>query len=378
MARGSGHDLGGQRSSQIVGPAGVLARTVAAVPNPTLELTTRFSAADDALAIWAQDGPLDGPDVDNALVSCDAGSRVDGQIYVVLTGNRSTVAVTTQYFAAPPFQLGDEWEDVVELSVTAGAPLAITELVELEPTALTPDAGTFRVRVAGAGRAPQGTERYLIQAWPAEHSPAVVARLDSTFAASIQAREEIALQGAQAKSAAARIGADLDQAPGARRLTGETGTVTVARDIPARRRKLFSYLLRGFPGWSGNGGPLPDIALNRPFFNSPPLDGSEPLCGESGMLKRVRLEEISPRLRVQSFAWVRPEPGVMLRNSTRHFPEQGTVLTTTWEEHRDTDGLVRTTITINHAGLPVEWLDDMSTWWTQQLAWIDWHVRFRR
>lgn len=342
-----------------------------------MELTTRFSAADDALAIWAQDELLEGPDFDNALVHSDASSRENGQVYVALTGKTSTVAVTTQYFTSPPPPLDVEWEDVVEFSVVAGAPLVITELVELEPTALTPEAGVFRVRVAGAGRAPRGREKYLIQAWLAEQSPVVVARLDSTFAASIQARDQIERQAVPAKLAAARIGADLDQRTGARRLSGDTGTVTVTRTIAARRRKLFGYLLRTFPNWGGTGGPIPDT-LETPFFDRPPMDGSEPLCGEVGMLKRVRLEEISPSLRVQSFAWLRPEPGVMLIDSTRQFPEQGTVLTTTWEEQRDPEGLVRTTITLTHADLPVEWLDDMGTWWTQQLTWIDWHARFRK
>jgi hypothetical protein len=68
----------------------------------------------------------------------------------------------------------------------------------------------------------------------------------------------------------------------------------------------------------------------------------------------------------------------MLIDSAREFPEQGTVLTTTWEEQRDSDGLVRTTVTLTHEDLPVEWLNDMATWWTQQLTWIDWHARFRK
>lgn len=51
------------------------------------------------------------------------------------------------------------------------------------------------------------------------------------------------------------------------------------------------------------------------------------------------------------------------------------IVTTTLDQSKDATGGAWTTIRIRHEGLPVEWLDDMETWWAFQLAIAD-HAGF--
>lgn len=47
----------------------------------------------------------------------------------------------------------------------------------------------------------------------------------------------------------------------------------------------------------------------------------------------------------------------------------------TLDQSRDAAGSPWTTIRVNHEDLPVEWLEDMETWWAYQLSIAD-HAGF--
>jgi hypothetical protein len=99
----------------------------------------------------------------------------------------------------PPVTPEDDWEDVAEVSLTCGAGLYITEVID-EGAGVTLDAvpGTYRVRVSARGRAADWWEKeqehpvedgarppvehYLIEAWLAPASPPEDLRESSTYA----------------------------------------------------------------------------------------------------------------------------------------------------------------------------------------------------
>ena len=319
----------------------------------------------------------------------------DGNDVLVLTGAQwGPFSVTTRLLDGPALA-DEEWEDVVEFSLTSGGEVVVTELVNNFPTVtLLTDPGSYRVRVSARGRASDSArdsgqratdelatvpiEHYLVEAWLAEAAPPVITRETSRFAreALTGPAPEPEIEGAAAGLAGSRaIGRDVDGAPGARQLSGNTGSLTISRTMPGTRRKLFKYLRGGptmsrhIPSWGYWGG---GEQLGAPTYSSASRGHPDQLSGDRGSIRNTITEEDTPRRRVQHWAWLVP-PG-----HDRAAPEESTVaadttITALYTQARSGEGLVSTTIEIHHSGLPIEWVEEMRAWWAYQLAFVE-HV----
>lgn len=288
---------------------------------------------------------------------------------------------------------------MVEFSITTATAVVVTELVNNDPTAGWLDApGDWRVRVSARGRRPRDADRdesegdeplehFLLEAWPA--SPKELAADPTTVRLrSPWAQEQLAgpppplviPEGREGLAAAARIGRDVDGKPGARSLSGELGDLEVSRTIQGTRRRLFercahlmtwSHVWLPTPSWSFSGGP------SRESWGYS-HDHQDQLTGSTGAVRCMFVEVEKPKHAVRAWNWVRREgdggPSQFYRG--RDVLEVDSVITTRLDEQKR-DGVTWTRITISHRGLPAEWVDDMETYWSYQLAIAD-HAGFGR
>lgn len=114
-------------------------------------------------------------------------------MYVVVGGMEKTVYVRCESIGAEP-PLGDEWEDVMEVSVVPlEYPVGLPESEDgkvFKPSgalAADPEVHNWRLRINSTGRqsgydrVPRAREEFLLQTWPALPSPPAVLRKTSTF-----------------------------------------------------------------------------------------------------------------------------------------------------------------------------------------------------
>jgi hypothetical protein len=354
------------------------------------------------IAVRSDDGrgidaaPWDG----STLVEVSAELASAGELWVK-TGNQwGPFSVTTRALDAAPDQPSAEWEDVVEFSVTATGSVSVTELVNNDPTVpLIAQAGEYRVRVSARGRTmandlddeeaaeddPAPLEWYLLEVWPAPSAAPQVLRLSSAFAQAELAGPPAPLEIPEAQAglaSAGRIGRDVDGKPEARKLSGTIGSVDAERTVRGTRRKLFllcahvtSWTHLWAPGrsWSWVGGGMGDYDLNVDKWATAD-DHVDQLSGSRGAIRSSFVEVDRPKRAVRRWNWV-ISPGHSAWVGEWHpvLPED-TLLTVTLDQSKDPSGDPWTTIRIHHEGLPVEWLDDMETWWSYQLAIAD-HVQ---
>ncbi|MGY2703315.1 hypothetical protein [Nocardioides sp. HB32] len=341
---------------------------------------------------------------DNTLVTVPELEEGEGDLWVNTADQWGPFSVTTRLWSARPADPGEEWEDVVELSVTSGTGLFATEMVDNEPQIiLAPEPGEYRLRVSARGRRIHDIsedddldldaelppkEWYLLEAWPAPATDPVVVRLTSPFADRVlnPPPRLVIPEGEAGLAAAGRIGRDVDGAPGTRTLSGETGTVRVERTIRGTRRRLFglcshlvtwSHVWLDPPSWSWSGGGAyhDEYAPGHPDYATA-HDHPDQMSGRSGAIRTSYLEVEKPARAVRQWDWVVPPPGgdLVLWNRVPFLPEP-TVLAVELTQSRDEAGEPWATIVIEHDGLPVEWLDDMETYWGYQLSIAD-HAGF--
>lgn len=350
------------------------------------------------LAVRSVGGPLEirawG---DNTLVEVTDELAAAGELWVMTAHQWGPFSVTTQVSPAAPPEPGAEWEDVVEFSANSPSPLVVTELVENDPRVpFTDEPGTYRIRVSSRGRkpsadqepvddateAPRPVEWYLLQAWPAPVAEPVVVRLQSSYARERLAGGPSPLRvpdAGAALSASGRIGRDVGGGHGARVLSGQTGAVEVARTIRGTRRKLFFTFAHsnswsnlcnpGDVGWSYGGPGGPDYALGEPHYFSADEDSDDQLTGYPSSIRWSFTSVEKPARVVRSWNWV-AGPWNQPQRQVRTL-SQDTVVTTTLEQSKDDTGQPWATIRVRHEDLPVEWLEDMETWWSFQLAVAD-------
>lgn len=180
---------------------------------------------------------------DNTLVTVPPrDDDTDGDLWVNTADQWGPFSVTTRLWSARPADPGPEWEDVVELSVTSATGLFATEMVDNDPQiVLAPEPGEYRLRVSARGRRiPDisdeddldldaelpAKEWYLLEAWPAPATESVVVRLTSPYAEQVldPPPRLVIPEGDAGLAAAARIGRDVNGAPGARTLSGKSGS----------------------------------------------------------------------------------------------------------------------------------------------------------
>lgn len=363
--------------------------------------TAVMSTADYVFAVRTRDEtPIRaepwGPE-HNTLVDLDAEALALGQ-FTIRTGNGFADAqVTTRIWDAPPGEPSLEWEDVVEVSLSVTSSVVLTDPVESEPAVpLLQVPGRYRLRVSARGRVLESdsddhsaideqeepVEFYLLEAWPAAPVPPTVLRADSVFSRhnDDSPRALRVPETDEGIAAAARIGRDIDRAIGFRELSGAVGTVHVRRAVPGTRRRLFSAMAHATSfsshvapesSWTWSG-PWSEELGQEMYASS--VDHADQLTGRTGTIRYSFAEVDRPRRAVRRWNWlVAPRPGAPWEQ-WKPLLAADSVLTITLEEARDATGDAQTEIVIEHDGLPLEWIDDMTAWWDLQLAIVD-HAR---
>ena len=190
-------------------------------------------------------------------------------------------------------------------------------------------------------------------------------------------------EGEAGLAAAARIGRDVDGDPGARVLSGELGSVVVERTIRGTRRKLFrscAYLDTWSHVWTPDttswifGGAWVNYELDKEMW-AYSVDHSDQLTGRNGTVRSSFVEVEKPARAVRRWNWMQPrgENGNATWDDNPVLAADSIRTVALVESKRD--GEAWTTIRIEHDGLPVEWLDDMETYWAYQLSIAD-HAAF--
>lgn len=344
-----------------------------------------------ALVLWAPggDGLTAEPWAGNTLVTINSDAAEIG-IFIDTGHQYGPFSVTTRELQAEPL-VESEWEDVVEFSVTTDHSLEISEPEDRYPSvAVVSSPGAYRIRVSARGRRitnndfdladDKPIEWYLVEAWPAPVAPGSVIRLTSPVAAAGLAgppqRRDIP-GGEDGLAAARRVGRDVDQAPGARDLSGQTGSLTIEWTINGARRRWYRsfeahlswsnwYVRTG--GWfmSGRGLDGP----NPVRFGGAGDHAEDQLTGETADIRVTVIESKRPAYLVRGWNWLRQPPH---RSHIRHEDREPLLAndarqTIHLTESKDANGEVWTHVQIEHAGLPVEWVEDMRAWWQLQLA----------
>ncbi len=322
----------------------------------------------------------------------------DGNDVWVLTADQwGPFEVKVRVLDGPPSEPADDWEDVAEVSLRLTTGLYVSELVSQDiGMALDCEPGTYRIRVSARGRSAgdadedadgeptepssdEVVELYLIEAWQAPTLPPHDVRESSSYSRATRegpAPEPFVAEAAAGLAASARIGRDVDAAPGARSLTGQFGAIAATGTIPGTRRSLFRWfkfplpLSRHVPSWSSMSvGPDWD-KIGGINYGQAAEGHPDQLSGRRGLLRNIVIEEQPPARRVRTWAWLVPPDGQSGGHPDHRRPvfQPDSTIFTTFSQSRDVEGRPWTTIEIHHEGLPVEWLDDMRTWWGYQLA----------
>jgi hypothetical protein len=302
------------------------------------------------------------PPIDDDLVQV-----VDGWVIVRTGAQWGPVEVVAASLEAAP-AMADEWDDVVEVSVRCAGGLVVNELMGDPRLAVTRQGGELRVRVSARGRA-AGAERwqsgprskilefFLIETWPAP-----LASGETLRKAEPEEVDEVVVLDHEAagRNAAARIYADLTGASGARSLSGRTGALVEEYEFAATRRKLFPQF--GFDHldvWA-----IPDRDAN----DLEPLPGDRPdwrLIHSRGEVRLGPLHSDPPRSQTVAWNWYLPDRTG--RSAWMPFLAEDTTVRFDFSQKKKATGETATTVRVEHAALPIEWLDDMTNIWRWKL-----------
>jgi hypothetical protein len=302
------------------------------------------TSAESSLLVFSEDT------VEFLIVGC---ASEDGEASV--SGAYSEVEVPVE----------PEWEEVVEASVRCASGLVVTDLDGTPELELVGRGGTFRLRASyrsagGASESAAGAEQFLFQLWPAPMTPPRVLRSPPPAPPQAPVTVHAAAAGA---AASARIGRDIDQAPGARALSGATGTARAEYTFPALARALFRslYYLDGwFTRRSAGYGQSGFRMGAGDDQHDPGSDWYDPFLGLGAEIFCERIEVTRPRRLTLSWVWAstagEPDPAI-----------PSTTVTFALTDATRADQGPATTVTVEHHGLPVEWVDDMASLWTWKL-----------
>jgi hypothetical protein len=292
------------------------------------------------------------------------------QWIAVLTGaHAGPVDVRVACLEAAP-TVEEDWEEVVEFSVATADVLGVVEVDGDPRLTITNDPGQYRLRLsrrgpeAGARRYSAGPrskilEHFLIEVWPAPPTPPAVLRAVDPPPAAAPVVLEFEAAG---REAAARIGRDLRRAVGARVLGGERGSIRVSYDFRERRRALYADFDPNMVDLWVTSYSDDEIVDDRGRSLQLAIHGG-------GRIFCKEIESVRPRLRTMTWDWHIPAypPGHEAWAEMPSFLDPPTTVQIQFVEHNDPHDTAHTRITIEHTGLPVEWLDDMTAFWQWRL-----------
>jgi hypothetical protein len=188
-----------------------------------------------------------------------------------------------------------------------------------------------------------------------------------------------------ARQAGLRIGADLDQAPSARALSGRVGTATVDVIIPRGIAAVWPLIANlDITNMSG-----PNGAVVGNEFSMSTYDGQrDGFVGTDGQIVCRWTELDEPTRVAMTWTWMGPPPGTQLstelstkqhyermragllpRNAAR-FDRPAHFAVNLSDQSLDSSE-PRVRVLIQHADLPVEWLEDMTAIWSSKIdQWV--------
>lgn len=331
----------------------------------------------------------------NSLVRIDPDVDETGTIFVE-TGNQwGPFSVLVRTLSEPPHRYDDRWEDIVEFSVATTGPLVVSEVSDPYPSApLATSAGSYRIRVHARGREKrtftlaaesamtpdeeQPVEWYLVECWPAPPSDPSVLKMTSRYATTATRLDDPDTfpGAAAAMSAASRIGKDVDGVPGARDLSGDVGGLNLTGEVnggPDQWITSFAFVLSWSNWWSRSGG------WSTRGFDAGKLkpgpsrygrsnDSIDQLSGRFGAIRTSIIAIDPPNSVVRNWMWVvnRSVGRVPLTEWPELLPAESQLTILLKPTVNAREG-ANTEVSLHHDRLPVEWIDDMTTWWQFQL-----------
>ena len=312
----------------------------------------------------ASGGDLTAATGDVALLSYD--ESIPDWLIVHTGAHWGPVSVRAQVHSAPP-GVEDEWEEVVEVSVRCETGLVVRELSGELMLTICDRGGQYRLRTSARGRSAGADryssepgskilEHYLVQVWAADPKPPALLREvppAPEYVRPVHVYEEAGI------AAARRIHRDLDDnSP----LSGERATVRAERPIPGTRRRIYRWF-RDPSGWLTSGScPIGEGfamtgSVNHDYFGD--ADRIVP-CG--GAIDCRFLESKSPAYSICTWNWYRSlSSGQLTGLSVPTTPQMSLRFDLT--QAVDADGDPLTTVRVEHAHVPSEWAEDITSYW---------------
>jgi hypothetical protein len=281
-----------------------------------------------------------------------------------------------------PGPTGEEWQDVVEVSVDLTDGLAVCEIVDGMIDGIRNLSGSYRMRIAAAGRAESAArdasfdddedeedtalEHYLIDLWPSAPSGMQVVREDSEYANDQKQPPdpEWPAERDPGLAAAWAIVHDLRSESGANLLPGALGTLSVERDLPGTPAKVFNRIRHVF-GWpparGGSGSRDPNTS-----YHDATLPEFEGRYQQVGHISTTVVEMDRPRRLVLRWNWV-PEHAGALEVRPRLLTDDS-IVTIAFERLADKDSEPMTRVRLAHGGIPQAWVQHLEDLWAWHLV----------
>jgi len=320
-----------------------------------------------------------GGEVDLPLVSF---TPADAMFVTVRTGAHwGPVEVTSVPLDSAP-SLGDDWDEVAEVSVRCSTGLVIAELMGEPALPLCTSGGDYRVRISAAGRArgadldydeldevdrAQPVERYLVEAWPSPVAPPVELRSvgdqarPSTASFDVDDDDAAEERDQASREAGARICTDLDHIPAARALSGQRDAVHIDVVLPRAIDRVWTLIANLD---ITNMSTPPDPAVGNVFRMSTYDTSTDGFVGTGGQIVCQWTELSEPTRVAMTWAWMRTvQPDARLEPLLPHEARFSVVLTDQTVDPEQP----RVQISLTHADIPAEWVEDMTLIWTSKI-----------
>lgn len=322
------------------------------------------------------DTAMSGPTLPtNTLVQFPGGGDQWDAIWILTGTQFGPFSVTARELIAEPGPPGEEWEDVVELSVESAGALSVIEDFAEPRAPLSSGPGSFRIRVSARGRTesaaratrePHETEdtavpleHYLVELWPASVSPAVVVRESSVFAfdAANPPKYEAPPSELAAYEAGRRI---IQSATSAAQPIDGQDEVRVIAELSGSLARVRNVTMTnvGWPFCNGASGVFDASPGNRTGWSvTPPrigeATGYEPGHGE---IETIVLEVDGRKKLIRSWNW-------QLQHAASPLLAANAVLEMKWSGKRGAPVVLEVAL----RGVPEAWRDDLTALWRWDL-----------
>jgi len=292
-----------------------------------------------------------------------------------------------------PDEQDASWEDIAEVSLVSDGFLALGDLEDGTGDPIPVSPGVYRLRVSCRGRTESAAresafpdedtdedtdeeseeplERYLLDLWPAAFADAVSIKEASRFA-----RDQVSppepdwpAEREPGLEAARRVAADLRRDPGGRTLSGQLSEAVLVVEVDGSPLRIFNRLKYAHAWPPGNGGMISDnksLGDGCTYYGDPPdSDGLTPLLGT---IETTVLELDKPRRFSLGWNWrvAGPDGAPYPTNPVLLHEDSKVTMTFAAFNHRDEQP--RTRVTIQHAGVPQEWVEDLRRLWAWDVA----------